>query len=252
MRRLARRLPLLALLLGVPWGSLAAAAELPLVAKLSADRLQITTAFAGGSVFVFGSTEEPLGLLEGDVIVVARSAPAPFVVRRKVRVAGIWLNGPTARFEGIPHYYAIAGTRPAWRLLPEEERMRRGLGLDALPRERTGASGPAFRAALLELKQGAGLWVEDAATVDVAATRLFSVRLPLPATVQPGPIRILVLLVRDGAVLAEQDLVYTVERVGTAEEIAELARAQPALYGLACIVLAGLAGWAGSVVFRRG
>jgi hypothetical protein len=42
-----------------------------------------------------------------------------------------------------------------------------------------------------------------------------------------------------------------VERVGSAAEIASLARGQPLLYGVLCIVLAVLAGWLGSVLFRR-
>jgi len=43
-----------------------------------------------------------------------------------------------------------------------------------------------------------------------------------------------------------------VERTGSAAWIADVARGQPVLYGLACIVLAAFAGWLGSVLFRRG
>lgn len=245
----------LALLLALLWPAAPAPAQSApeLVAKLSNARVEITTAFTGASIFVFGASEEPLGPGGDAVIVVARGPDAPFVVRRKVQVAGtIWLNGPSARFDGIPSYYAIAGTAPAWRLLPEPERMRRRLGLDTLPQTQTGARGPRFRAALLELKQEQGLWVEDAATVEVTGARLFSVRLPLPATVRPGEYRVEVLLVRDGAVADSVSLRHSIERVGTAAEIARLAREQPLLYGVACLVLAGFAGWIGSVVFRRG
>ena len=57
----------------------------------------------------------------------------------------------------------------------------------------------------------------------------------------------------DGArrVIATEQLGFIVERVGSAAEIEKLARGQPMLYGLLCIVLAGLAGWLGSVIFRR-
>lgn len=244
-----KALALLAALLAPP----AAAQGAPgLVARLSDTRVEITTAFAGGSIFVFGAAAGPLGPGDDAVIVVARGPEAPFVVRRKVQVLGtIWLNGPAARFDGIPTYYAIAGTAPAWRLLPEPERMRRQLGLDTLPRGQEGARGPRFRAALLELKQEQGLWVEDAATVEVTGARLFSVRLPLPATVRPGDYQVDVLLVRGGEVADSVALRHAIERVGTAAEIARAAREQPALYGLACLALAGLAGWLGSVVFRR-
>jgi len=61
-----------------------------------------------------------------------------------------------------------------------------------------------------------------------------------------------VLLVRDGTVVARQELRLDVERSGSAAWIADVARDQPVLYGLACILLAALAGWLGSVLFRRG
>jgi L-fuconate dehydratase len=56
---------------------------------------------------------------------------------------------------------------------------------------------------------------------------------------------------REGRVIARQELSLRVERVGTAADIASLARGQPLLYGVLCIVLAALAGWLGSVLFRR-
>lgn len=241
----------LLVLLFLPWLP-AAAQDVPLVARLSAERVFITTAFTGESLLVFGSTEEAIGPGGDEVIVVARGPAGPFVVRRKVEVLGMWFNGPSARFEGVPGFYAVAGTRPAWRLLPEEARRRLELGLDALPLDRrSGARSPGFRAALLRLKQEAGLWQEDQAEVDIAGARLFSIRLPLPAAVTPGAYRVEVHLVRSRQVVATEQLGFSVERTGTAAGIAEVARNQPALYGLACIALAAFAGWLGSVLFRR-
>jgi uncharacterized protein (TIGR02186 family) len=104
----------------------------------------------------------------------------------------------------------------------------------------------------LELKQRAGLWVDQAQPVQVSGGRLFLARLPLPSTVVTGEYRVQVLLVREGQVVARQELPFQVERVGTAAWITRIAQDQPVLYGLACILLAGFAGWLGSVVFRRG
>ncbi len=246
-------LALLAVLLAALWPPGGAAAQTaPLVARLSSERVLITTAFTGESLLVFGSTEEPLGPGGDEVIVVARGPESPFVVRRKVQVMGLWLNGPSARFERIPSFYAVAGTRPAWRLLPEAERQARQIGLDALPLDnRSGARSPGFRAALLELKKDSGLWQEDAAQVEIAGARLFNLRLPLPASVTTGSYRVEVLLVRSRQVVASEQLGFTVERTGTAASINAMAREEPALYALGCILLAAFAGWLGSVVFRR-
>jgi hypothetical protein len=52
-------------------------------------------------------------------------------------------------------------------------------------------------------------------------------------------------------VVARQELSLEVVRVGTAAQIADVARGLPVLYGVACILLAAFAGWLGSVLFRR-
>jgi uncharacterized protein (TIGR02186 family) len=239
----------LALLLLLP---APAAQGAELVARLSNERVSVTTAFTGENLLVFGSTEEPIGPGGDEILIVARGPTAPFVVRRKVQVLGLWFNGPSARFEEVPGFYAIAGSRAAWRLLPEAVREERALGLDAIPLASTGARAPAFRAALLALKRESRLWQEDAAEVEIAGARLFSARIPLPSTVPAGAYSVEVYLVRSRRIVAIEHLGFEVARTGTAAGIEALARGWPALYGLMCVLLAGLAGWLGSVVFRRG
>ncbi|NMJ40801.1 hypothetical protein GWK16_06080 [Roseomonas sp. JC162] len=246
-----RRLLAALLLLALP-----AAAQQPttpqLAADLSTDRVEISTGFTGSSVMVFGATERLIGPETGDdVVVVAWGPPQPTVVRRKVNVLGFWVNGPAATFPEIPGFYAIAATRPVWQTLPEEVRHSARLGLASLPLRATGSQGPAFRAALLDLKQQDGRWQEYAAPITVAGGRLFSARIAFPDTVQTGAYRIEVLLVREQRIVARQELFLRVERVGSAASIAQVAQVQPLVYGVVCILLAALAGWLGSVIFRR-
>jgi uncharacterized protein (TIGR02186 family) len=246
----------LLLLLALPWAASAQeeGGRPPLVAELSQQRVEVTTAFTGAEILVFGTTERPLGEGEdGDQVLVVATGPVqPMVVRRRVQVLGlIWATGNSARFHQVPGYYAITGTRPAWQILPEDDRQAKRLGLENLPLVQLGAQGPAYRAALLELKQESGLWVENTEPLRISGGRLFHARLPLPATVVTGDYRVEVMLVRARRVIARQELSLRVERVGTAAEIAEAARDHSLLYGIACIVLATLAGWLGSVLFRR-
>jgi len=229
-----------------------AAARPPLVAELSQERVEITTGFSGTDVLVFGATERLLGPGGDDVLVVAQSAPEPMVVRRKVRVLGLWLNGASARFRRVPGYYFLTGTRPLREMLPQEEREAKRLGLDYLPLEAAGNQGPEFRAALLQLKQSARLWHEEEEPLQVSGARLFRARLPLPSNTSTGDYQVQVLLVRDGRVVARQELSFRVERVGAAARIADVATTEPVVYGLFCILLAAFAGWMGSVLFRRG
>jgi len=228
------------------------AARPPLVAELSQPRVEITTGFSGTDVLVFGATERLLGPGGDDVLVVVQSSPEPMVVRRKTRVLGFWINGASARFRQVPGFYLVAGTRSLRTMLPPEERQAKRLGLDNLPLQASGTQDPAFREALLRLKQDARLWYEDEALMQVSGARLFRARIPLPATTDTGDYQVSVLLVRDGRVVARQELVFRVVRVGAAARIADVATEQPVLYGLICVLLAAFAGWLGSVLFRRG
>jgi uncharacterized protein (TIGR02186 family) len=218
----------------------------PLIAAASHRAIEISTGFTGEEIVVFGTVEGP-----GDILVLARGPDADQVVRRKVNVLGVWLNGPYARFAGVPSFYAISGTRPAWEVLPEPERQAWQIGLDALPFRPRGSQDPAFRAALLRLKTDQGLYAEHEERIELQGGRLFNVRIAFPATVPTGDYRIEALLVRAGAIVARADIPLRVERVGSAARINEAATRLPALYGIACIILAALAGWLGYVLFRR-
>lgn len=231
----------------------AVAANTPqLTADISTTQVEITTGFTGSSVMVFGATERLIGpQTDEDVLVVAWGPPQATVVRRKVNILGFWLNGPSATFRETPGFYAISATRPVWQILPEDVRRTGRLGLDALPLRASGSQAPAFRAALLELKQQDGRWQEYASPVTVAGGRLFSTRISFPDTVQTGDYRIEVLLVREQRIIARQELFLRVDRVGSAASIASVAHTAPVIYGVACILLAALAGWLGSVIFRR-
>ncbi len=238
---------LILLLLAAP----AHAADAPLVVRLSEDRVALSTTFTGETLLVFGATALPIGPGGAEVIVVARGPELPMTVRQRVRVLGMWFNGAGARFGAVPAFYAVAGTLPAWRLLPEALRRQYALGLDMLPLTATGARGRDVRAALTEIKQEQGLWQEDIAPVEISAGRLFHLNLPLPATIPAGDYTVEVLLVESRRVTAREVLAFRVERVGTAATIADLSRGQPLAYGVICVLLAVLAGWLGSFVFRR-
>lgn len=227
-----------------------------LVAELSQSTVEITTGFTGTELLVFGATDRLIGPQPGaghgdDVLIVAQNEPQPMVVRRKINVLGFWINGPSARFRSVPGVYLLAGTRPLNEMLSAEERATKRIGLANLPLQSTGVQDPSYREALLKLKQDAHLWMEADTPLQIAGARLFSARLPLPATVQTGDYRVEVMLVREGRILARQELNFRVERVGTAASISDVARQEPLIYGVLCILLAAFAGWMGSVLFRR-
>ncbi|WP_338665148.1 TIGR02186 family protein [Pararoseomonas sp. SCSIO 73927] len=223
-----------------------------LAAEIAQPRIAVDTAFTGADLLVFGATDRLLGPAGDNVVVLGLGAPRDVVVRRRVRRVGIWVNGPSARFREVPSYYALAASAPVAGLLDEPARRERRLGLEVMTARLPGPRDPAFRQALIDLKHASGAWNEEASPVEVSGGRLFHARLPLPSTIATGDYVVQVMLVRANRIIARQELSFRVDRVGATARIADFSRGQPLLYGLACVVLAALAGWLGSVVFRRG
>ena len=56
---------------------------------------------------------------------------------------------------------------------------------------------------------------------------------------------------RFGAIEANRDVSLSVRRVGTSADIWRFAHDHSWLYGFAAVLVAALAGWTGSVLFRR-
>lgn len=250
------RLLLLLLLAALPafaqGGPAAAPPPASLVAELSQSKVEITTGFSGTEILVFGATDRTLGPGLDEILILAEGPAQRLVVRRKINVLGLWINGPSAEFIAVPSFYAVAGTRPVALMLPAPQRQAAHVGVENLTLRTTRAVEPEFRQALVDLKSAADLWSDEEASVEITGARLFHARLPVPATVAPGHYNIAVLLVREGRIVARQEMPLTVERAGTAARINDLAHEQGALYGLLCIAAAALAGWLGSVIFRRG
>ncbi|MGL1765621.1 TIGR02186 family protein, partial [Vibrio parahaemolyticus] len=54
------------------------------------------------------------------------------VVRRKHRVAGIWLNDTGLTLSGVPGFYAVFSSRPLGQLMSPSLRTLEGVGVDTL------------------------------------------------------------------------------------------------------------------------
>src|SRR6185437_9480944 len=86
-----------------------------LVAGLSQDIIQITSNYTGTDIVAFGAIENMNVMTAAgplDIVVAVRGPDADITVRKKERVAGIWLNNHGVVMRAIPSYYYVASTRP--------------------------------------------------------------------------------------------------------------------------------------------
>ncbi|MBV8505015.1 MAG: TIGR02186 family protein [Alphaproteobacteria bacterium] len=231
------------------WAS-AARAE-GLVADLTSHLIAITTGFTGASVVLFGATDGP-----GDVIVVVRGPEREMTVRRKSRVAGIWVNTQQVTFVNLPSFYAVAASRPMADILSPATAAFYRLGIANLKlvalTPAPSAVVDAFRTAVERTQQEAGLFAERMGKVDFLGERLFRTTITFPSNVPTGTYLVEVFLVRDKDIVSGQTTPLVVSKVGVDASVFEFSTRQPGFYGAIAVLTAVVAGWLASLPFRGG
>ena len=242
-----RRVLAVLLLLSIP-----ARAE-DLVSGLSQDTIQITSNYTGTDIVVFGAIEQAQNPQGRNIVVVVRGPDEPMTVRRRDRIAGVWVNSDAARFEGLPAYYYLASTEPVARIAPAAALARYGIGLQSLRPSAIGShhDPEPFRQAAIRYHQRAGLYTESPGSIDFLSESLFRTRVPVPAGVTRGQYNVEVYLFRDGEVVSAQSTPLFVDASGLERRLFNMAHDSPLSYGLACVFMAMLLGWVSSVLFRR-
>jgi uncharacterized protein (TIGR02186 family) len=187
---MTRVLALLLLVL-LPFSAAPPRAE-DLVSGLSQDIIQITSNYTGTDIVVFGAIEDAQSpqTSQGkrNIVVVVRGPDEAMTVRRRDRVAGIWVNRDAAKFDGLPSYYYLASTRPVAKLATPAALARYGLGIQHLIPSSISSHHPAepFRQAALRHLQKVGLYAEAPGSIDFLSETLFRTRVPVPAGVARG------------------------------------------------------------------
>ena len=227
-----------------------AQAPTPLVADISSREIAISTGFAGAELLLFGAIEG-----RGDVAIVVRGPRGPAVVRKKERIAGIWLNSESRSFANLPVYYRTASTRPLARIAPHAVLERYEIGVPnlrvalATGEHQEGAAD--FREAFLRNKVSAGLYDRDVTPVTIIGGRLFRATVWFPPNVPVGLYQVEMYLFRDGRLVSRRITPLVVRKVGIEAQIFEYAHQESMSYGLIAIGISLMAGWLGALIFRR-
>lgn len=251
-RRALRRgalLPLLPLLIG-------GATEPQLVPDVSQRQIDIQYSFKGAELLLFGAILYPGGQVPkkpADIVVVLKGPEQAIRMREKQKIAGIWVNAATMRFQSAPSFYAIASSRPIDRITDERTAAIYELNMDSLQLSPTAFRDTdeiaRFEHGLIDLQERKGLFVERPGTVEITDGVLYRVALPLSARAVVGDYTAETFLIQDGRVVAAAVRDIHVRKSGFERFVGYAARNWSLLYGLAAIAVAVvmglLAGWIG-------
>ncbi|WP_374646555.1 TIGR02186 family protein [Tabrizicola sp.] len=238
--------------------ALPAAAQEQIVAGMSQNRVSITADFDGSEILIYGAVKRDAPPPEGrgplEVIVTVEGPSTPVAVRRKDRVAGIWLNNAEVRVDSAPSFFALATTGPLDHILSDTDNLRYGITIERVIRA-VGITAEAdeageFLLGLLRVRTNEDRYRVLQGKVELTEDTLFRTDIVLPSNLTEGEYKVRLFLLRDRKVIAHQERVIGVRKEGLERWIFNLAREQPLLYGLLSLVMAGVAGWGASAAFR--
>lgn len=234
-----------------------------LQADISTRRVAVTSSFTGIEIVVFGAVDHSRQPSADsgyyDVVVLVEGTPTRLTARKKDRIAGLWLNADSLRFESVPSYYAIASTKPLGDIASPEVLKAAGIGFDYVPMKlgkgaetRSAAEIKDYRDAIVRLKRKEKLYSEASNDgVTFIGRSLFRASVDLPANVTVGPFDTRVYLFREGELLSKYSARINLERAGVEQYIYEAAVSNPLVYGLVTVMLAMSAGLLATTIFRR-
>lgn len=226
------------------------------VAGLSQDAVGITADFTGSEIIIYGAVRREAPIPPGDLdVIVTLEAPARAVtVRRKERVAGIWINTEAVPVGAAPGFYAVASSRPLAGILGEDEdatyRITPARAIRSFAGPLDVENPEAFTQALLRIRTQEGLYRSDEDGVTLVDDTLFRADLSLPANLVEGLYKARIFLLRDGRVVDAYQSAIEVHKVGLERWLDRLARQNPLIYGLMSLALAVAAGWGASALVR--
>ena len=235
------------------------AADKPvLVPDISARQVQIRYSFNGAQLLLFGAVVYPGGRppdRQVDIAVVLSGPVQPILVREKEKIAGIWMNADSNRFRSAPSFYAVASSRPINDLMDERTAAIYELGLHNLQLSPGGGALPEkerrFEAGLLDLRSRQGLYSESPHGVEINGGVLYRAVITIPSQVPVGTYTAETFLIDRHKVIAAATRDIQINKSGFERYVALAARRDRLLYGLSCVLLSLVLGWAAAMAFRR-
>ena len=228
----------------------ASALSSSLVVDLSSNQIEIKTDFTGTSLLLFGAIER-----KGYVVVVVRGPRRQEIVRRKERVAGIWINRAAVTFDQVPGYNFVASSRPLSQIAPEETLRRLQIGSERLQLKPVGLVDERltaeFRTGLIDLKRREALYSAEPGKVLIRSAKLFRADLRFPSNVPTGSYNAEIFHFDSGKLVAVNRTKLSVQKAGVEAAIYNYAHDHSAMYGIVAILIALFAGWLGGVIFRK-
>lgn len=222
----------------------------PLDADLSQNKILIDARFQGQKIFLFGARN-----LAGDILVIVRGPKKNFIVRKKEKFAGIWLNKKQMKFYDVDSFYNFYTSFPLHNINNEILLKNLNIGLNNLTFNYKGEAHleelTDFKTAILEERISHKLYQKTPDDISFMGDTLFKTNLIFPKKIPYGTYNIEIYLINDNKISGIQTIPLQVQKTGFEAFIYNLAHESAILYGIICVLAAIFAGWVASLVFWK-
>jgi uncharacterized protein (TIGR02186 family) len=222
----------------------------PIITDLSERKIDINANFTGKDILLYGTRVEA-----GQVVVVIRGPGGDFMVRKKERVAGMWINTGSAKFYNVPQFYRIASSRELTKLEAEKllQELEIGFQKDKFKHKSKleEADIDAYKKALVEKLEKDELVDFEVLNLPFLEGTLFRIRIGFPEKVVPGTYTAEIYSFNEGQLQGMQSIPIKIEKVGIEAAVYSLAHETPILYGIFAIFIAATMGYVAGSVFKK-
>lgn len=227
-----------------------------LVTDISSHLISVTSDFTGADLLLFGTVRDDETFKAdrfGDIIVVVRGPQRDITVRKKERVAGIWVNTESIELRKVPGFYAAASNRPVNEITNTDtlDRLRIGPNRLVFPTDANKQTAASFKEAVVRQQGNMELYSSVKQTVHFLGPSLFRTNIHFPANVPVGNYTAEFYLFQDQELISAQSSPIFIKKFGLGRRIFDFAQTYPTLHGIAAIVVALFAGWVASALFRK-
>ena len=231
----------------------ASASDNKMTAEISTDLVQINTGFDGVNLLLFGTTNGT-----NNIIIVIKGPLETNIIRKKTRVASIWVNTEKVIIENVPTFYAIASTRPLNQITTQSILKKYGIGANNFltnilkqANAKTMDISDEYKNALVRLKNKLGLYIDNPIKIKLIEEQLFRANIKFPANVSTGNYTAQIYYFKNGLLLDVINKPILVEKIGLGADVFRLAHSHSALYGIIAILIAVASGWIAAAIFRK-
>ncbi|NOZ67684.1 MAG: hypothetical protein GXP46_00210 [Deferribacteres bacterium] len=224
-------------------------------ATVSPDSIKVDSFYHGSKITIKGETEA-----DKEIIIKISSPPIKTSLRKKGKAAGIlWMNIGELEFHPVPDVYFIYSTQDINTILGESEQDKYTIGYDAFKRlvEVSPVSDDAEKKKWVEefikFKEKNKVYGVFPGKIEASTgngKKTYTLVLDWPYQAPPQEYTISIYAVKDGVVQYRTEQPLIVEKTGALRFLSNMAFNNAAVYGIVSIIIAIVAGFVVSLIFR--